>query len=60
VEIDGDVHNSEEHKKYDADRQEHIEKFGISFVRITNEELLGNSNMAFKKIEDAIKIKEES
>lgn len=55
VEIDGDVHNSNEQKKYDAKRQNYIEKFEISFVRITNNELLGNPNKAFTKIEEAIK-----
>lgn len=55
VEIDGDVHNSNEQKKYDTKRQNYIEKFEISFVRITNNELLGNPNKAFTKIEEAIK-----
>jgi very-short-patch-repair endonuclease len=56
VEIDGSIHDQPDQKEYDARRQEHIEKFAIIFVRITNEELLGNPNMAFKRIEDAIKI----
>ena len=56
VEIDGDVHNVPEQMDYDKDRQDYIEKFGITFVRITNEELLGNPNKAFAKIENAIKL----
>jgi len=56
VEIDGSVHNSNEQKEHDIERQNYIEKFGISFVRITNNELLGNPNKAFAKIEEAIKV----
>ena len=56
VEIDGDVHDLSEQKQYDKVRQGELEKFGIIFVRITNEELLGNPNKAFAKIEEAIKL----
>jgi very-short-patch-repair endonuclease len=55
VEIDGDVHNLQDQKEYDAERQKYIEQFGIKFVRITIDELMSNSNKAFKKIEDAIR-----
>ena len=55
VEIDGEVHNVPEQKEHDEKRQEKLEQFGITFVRITNEELLGNPNKAFAKIEEIIK-----
>jgi len=55
VEIDGDVHNIPEQKEHDEKRQAKLEQFGITFVRITNEELLGNPNKAFEKIEEIIK-----
>ncbi|MDP2207974.1 MAG: endonuclease domain-containing protein [Bacteroidota bacterium] len=55
VEIDGEVHDLPGQKDYDKDRQEYIEEFGIKFIRITNEELLGNPNSAFEKIESEIK-----
>ena len=55
VELDGDVHEQPEQIQKDKIRQRYLEKFRITFVRITNEELMGNSNKAFKKIEDAIK-----
>ena len=54
VEIDGSVHDTPDQKEYDAYRQEYLEKFGITFVRVTNDELLGNPNMAFKKIEEVL------
>jgi len=55
IEIDGDVHEISEQKQYDIDRQQYLENFGINFLRITNEELLGNPNKAFEKIEIEIK-----
>ena len=54
VEIDGNIHDEPDQKEYDIYRQKYLEKFGITFVRITNEELLGNPNKAFKKIEYAV------
>jgi very-short-patch-repair endonuclease len=58
VEIDGDVHDLPYKRKYDKERQNHIEKYGIRFLRITNEELLGNPNKAFERIEKEINILE--
>ena len=55
VEIDGSIHELKENKIYDLERQSYIEKYGIEFIRITNEELLGNPNKAFQKIENKIK-----
>lgn len=55
IELDGDVHNNPDQKEYYVKRQKYLETFGIAFLRITNDELLGNANLAFAKIEDAIK-----
>ena len=55
IEIDGDVHNQPNQKEYDIKRKEYLRKFNITFVRLTNEELLSNPNKAFIKIEEAIK-----
>ena len=55
VEIDGDVHEEERQQEYDKNRQEYLEKFGITFIRIKNEELLGNPKKAFERIEEVIK-----
>ena len=54
VELDGDVHDLPEQKEHDIARQKYLEEFGIKFVRITNEEFLGNPNKAFSKIEKKI------
>lgn len=55
VEIDGDVHNEAGQKVYDERRQKYIEQYGITFVRIKNDEFLGNPNKAFEKITTMIK-----
>ena len=55
IELDGDVHSSEEQKKYDKARQEKIEVYGIRFLRFTNEEIQENPEKAFAKIESKIK-----
>ena len=54
IEIDGDIHEVPENKIYDRTRQKYIERFGIKFVRIKNEEIMGNANLAFEKIVAAI------
>jgi very-short-patch-repair endonuclease len=48
------VHDKQDQKEYDAYRQEYLEKYGITFLRITNDELMGNANMAFDRIEEVI------
>jgi very-short-patch-repair endonuclease len=53
-ELDGDVHNLPEQKEYDLQRQKSLEEYRIKFLRITNEEFLGNPNKAFSKIEKKI------
>lgn len=54
IELDGNVHDNPDQKVYDSERQKYLEKFHITFLRITNDELMGNANMAFKKVEDKI------
>ena len=55
IESDGSIHELEDQKKYDKARQEYLENFGITFIRITNKELFGNPNKAFERIEEIIK-----
>ena len=59
VEIDGGVHNQPDQKEYDINREKYLSKFNIKFIRITNEEFLGNPDKAFEKIEEAIKLIEQ-
>ncbi len=60
VEIDGASHNEPDQQKKDISRQKYLESFNIKFVRIKDEELLGNPNKAFSKIEKAIELLEEN
>ncbi len=60
IEIDGSVHEKPDQKKYDEERQRYIKQYGIKFLRITNEELIGNPNKAFDKIESSLKIIEQN
>ena len=55
VESDGSVHELPENKVNDAIRQKYLENYGAKFIRIKNEELLGNSEKAFARIEEEIK-----
>ena len=60
VEIDGSVHDNQEQQKYDRERQSYIERFGIEFIRIRNEEISGNANKAFGRLEEKIKEPEQN
>jgi very-short-patch-repair endonuclease len=60
LEIDGDIHEEPEHKAKDIGRQEYLEQFGIKFIRIKNEEFLGNAEKAFRRITEEIKILEKN
>ncbi|MDQ3020909.1 MAG: DUF559 domain-containing protein [Bacteroidota bacterium] len=42
LEIDGDVHDNEESKVYDKEREEFISNFGIGTLRIKNEKVERN------------------
>jgi very-short-patch-repair endonuclease len=60
IEVDGESHNEPGQQKKDISRQKYLESFNIKFVRIKDEELLGNPEKAFGKIEQAIKKLEEN
>ena len=54
IEVDGDTHESEEEILYDKNRQEEIENYGITFLRIKNEEIFVNIENVELKIETFI------
>ena len=55
IETDGEVHDSEESKKYDQERDEFIKNFGIRFLRIRNEEVECNIEGVANKILDELR-----
>ena len=60
IESDGSIHEIEDQKEYDKARQDYLENFGISFIRITNEELFCNPNKALQRIAEKIKSLKDS
>ncbi len=56
VEADGPSHfSSIKAIKYDEKRQKHLEDFGISFLRFTNEEIYQDLENVISKIEERVK-----
>jgi very-short-patch-repair endonuclease len=50
IEIDGEIHMKKEIKEYDDGREHDIEKFGITILRFTNDEIFND----IKKVETQI------
>jgi very-short-patch-repair endonuclease len=54
IEIDGDSHFITGAEYYDKDRQEHIESYGIQFLRFTNSDVYENLDGVCDSIYDMI------
>lgn len=54
IEIDGSIHEMLEQKEYDAFRDEDMLAMEISVLRLTNEEVLNESEEVVRKIESYI------
>ncbi len=55
IELDGGIHDAEDVKKNDEEREKRMTGFGITVLRFKNEEVLGNINSVLNKISDLIK-----
>jgi very-short-patch-repair endonuclease len=53
IELDGSIHNLPENKDYDRARDEYFRELGITVLRFTNEEVLGNMSSVLKKIRES-------
>jgi len=53
IEIDGGIHRSKEQKEYDIGREAELERFDISVIRFTNNEVENDIEQIRKKIEIA-------
>jgi very-short-patch-repair endonuclease len=51
IELDGDVHDSEEAKERDANRTAVIEKYGIKVIRFSNGDVFKNTQFVVEEIE---------
>jgi len=55
VEVDGGVHNEEEAKAYDLDREKYLESLDITTIRFWNDDVLNNTKKVLKELQDKIK-----
>lgn len=52
VEVDGDIHNSNEQKQFDQLRTEFLEEFGIKVIRFSNDQVLNNIDQVLNTIRE--------
>jgi very-short-patch-repair endonuclease len=55
IEIDGEIHNKEERKIYDKDREEYLKTLSIEIVRFWNNDVLNNTNKVLIELHNKIK-----
>ena len=55
IEVDGECHFTEAGREYDRRRQEHIETFGIKFLRVMNSDVLSNIYGVLDRIAEEIR-----
>lgn len=54
IEVDGDVHNSEQSKEYDNGRSGELEKYGLNIIRFTNDQVLKDPDNVTLQIKNFI------
>ena len=54
IELDGDIHELEEIKHNDIERQKNIEEFNITVLRFTNEDIFSNPDVVVTAIKKLI------
>jgi very-short-patch-repair endonuclease len=52
IEIDGEIHNQQ--KEYDAQRTIELEKLCLSVIRFTNNDILNNLDIVYRKLTNFI------
>lgn len=57
IEIDGSIHELEDVKRNDVERQTHLESLGIFCMRFTNERIFKETDIVIKEIGAAIELK---
>ena len=50
IEVDGEIHETDESREHDDGRTGHLESYGINVIRFTNEEILGNEELVIRQI----------
>jgi len=54
IELDGSIHSLHEQQVYDYERQDHLELYGIAFLRFRNEVVLNLLSQVLEKITENI------
>jgi very-short-patch-repair endonuclease len=54
VEVDGDVHESDQAMEYDDGRSAELEKYGLNVLRFTNDQVLKETDKVILRIHDYI------
>ncbi len=57
IEVDGSIHELEDVRKYDEERQKTLEEAGFTVLRFTNEEVLTNIQWVHSCLEEWIEKK---
>ena len=54
IEVDGDVHEAEDVKRNDDERERYLKNLGLTVIRFKNEEVIRNSKAVLEKISETI------
>lgn len=54
IELDGGIHEKEEVKIYDAEREQHLKELGLTVLRFKNEQVFQNKEQVFEAIAKVI------
>ena len=54
IEVDGDTHFGDKDVKHDRERQNNLEKYGIKFLRFTNDAVIDAPDIVINNIRDAV------
>ena len=54
IEVDGEVHNKEERKLYDKDREKFLKNLNIEIIRFWNDDVVGDINSVLDKLRNKI------
>jgi len=54
IEVDGDIHEAEDVKRNDEEREKYLKKLGLTVIRFKNEEVIKNRKVVLEKISETI------
>lgn len=60
IEIDGDIHEREEVKRKDADRENRLKNLGLTVIRFKNVEIFNNSRSVLQDIDHTVRLLQSS